>query len=129
MIRNIKHNQKLLIFLNPISKQFWSDLEANKAEMYCKAISPFYYFHQEQINLIQANESANKQLSDTAEIIKGFQDENPWFAEEDLKTLTLDEMVTLLLNQIETFKNSIDNNQLDASEDKPEVHHSKICRV
>ena len=92
--------------------------------MYCKAIAPFNHFHQEQINLIQANEM-KKQLSDTAEIIKGFQDENPWLADEDLKALTLDEMVNLLLNQMKLLE-LIDNSQFDASEGKPEINHSKI---
>ena len=91
--------------------------------MFCKAIAPFYYFHQEQVNLTQEYEIANKQLCDTAEAIKGFHDENPCFAEDYTSKLDLGRDGQLIakkskLSRTRSIKPTED------SEDKLESHHS-----
>ena len=129
-INNVQHQtqSEAFIFLNPHSKRNWSEQAVDQLEMYCKAIAPFFHFHQEQVNLTNAYKNANQQICDVKEEIKDFHDENPWLAEEDLNTLTLTEMVNKLLKEFEIFKNSIDKGQINNSKDKPEVPPSVLVK-
>ena len=123
-----KTRSEAFIFLNPHSNRDWSEIAADQVEIYNKAIAPFFHFHMEQVNLTNAYKISNKQVCDTKDEIKDYHDENPWLAEEDLKTLTLTEMVNILLQEIETFKNSIDNDQIDDAENKLGVHSSVLMK-
>ncbi|HKZ43911.1 MAG TPA: tripartite tricarboxylate transporter TctB family protein [Anaerolineales bacterium] len=108
------------IFLNPHSKQPWTEKAVSRAENYCLAIGPFYHFHCQQADLTQAYEQANIQIRNATEEIKEFREVNPWFADRDFENLSLDVMVKRLLKEIESLRNTVEEIQTDKNKEKAE---------
>jgi signal transduction histidine kinase len=116
------------LLLNSHSNRNWSEDAVILTETYCRAIGPFYRFHNQQSNLAHAYELANVHINNATEEIREFREVNPWFAESDFENLNLEEMIKQLLNEFETLKRSVDEVQKVESREKDKEANSDILQ-